>query len=194
MRIKNKYSTLLLIVIISGLFSLTSCNHDRNHPGWAYMPDMYYSEATDAYSENAVFRDSVANQLPVTGTIARGHMPYPYRQKNYPDQILAGKELMNPIPVNEETLNRGKKQYEIYCESCHGVAGDGNGHLYTSKLYPMKPTTLIEKYVQSKPDGEIYHVITMGSLSGLMGAHGSQIKPEDRWKIINYVRTELVKK
>ena len=100
---------------------------------------------------------------------------------------------MNPIAVNEETLSRGKKQYEIYCNSCHGPVGDGNGHLYTSKLYPMKPTTLIEKYVQSKPDGELFHIITMGSLSGLMGAHGSQIKPEDRWKIIHYVRTELVK-
>jgi len=43
--------------------------------------------------------------------------------------------------------------------------------------------------VQNKPDGEIYHVITMGSLSGLMGPHGSQIRPDKRWMIINYVRS-----
>lgn len=194
MKIRNKYSSFLLILMISGLFSLTSCNHDRNHPGWVYMPDMYYSEATEAYSENNVFRDGIANQMPVPGTISRGNMPYPYKQKSYPDQLLAGKELMNPIPINAETLSRGKIQYEIFCISCHGSAGDGNGHLYTSKLYPMKPTSLIENYVQSKADGELYHIITMGSLSGLMGAHGSQIKPDDRWKIINYVRNELIKK
>ncbi len=194
MKIRNKYSSLLLIALISGLFMLSSCNHDRNHPGWAYMPDMYYSEATDAYSENPIFRDSMANQLPVPGTISRGHMPYPYKQKSYTDQILAGQEMTNPFVVNQEVLSRGKKQYEIFCSSCHGLAGDGNGHLYTSKLYPMKPTSLIETYVQSKADGELYHIITVGSLSGLMGAHGSQIKPDDRWKIIHYVRTELVKK
>ena len=193
MLFSKKHSPLFLIVIISGLFSLTSCNHDRNHPGWAYMPDMYYSEATEAYSENNVFRDGVANQLPVAGTISRGHMPYPYKQKSFADQILAGKELINPIPINAETLSNGKKQYEIFCASCHGLEGDGNGHLYTSKLFPLKPTTLIEAYVQNKPDGEIFHVITVGSLSGLMGAHGSQIKAEDRWEIVNYIRTELAK-
>ena len=100
---------------------------------------------------------------------------------------------MNPIEINEETLAEGEAQYEIFCASCHGEAGDGNGHLYTSKVYPMKPTSLIESYVQNKADGEQFHIITVGSLSGLMGAHGTQIKAENRWKIINYIREELVK-
>jgi hypothetical protein len=50
------------------------------------------------------------------------------------------------------------------------------------------PSNLITDPVKSKPDGEYYHVITLGTLSGLMGAHGSQISPENRWKIIDYVR------
>ncbi len=77
----------------------------------------------------------------------------------------------------------------FFCISCHGELGAGDGHLYTSGLFAAKPTSLIEDYVQNKPDGEIYHVITMGSLSGLMGAHGSQIRPAKRWMIINYVRS-----
>ncbi|MCG8580970.1 MAG: c-type cytochrome [Bacteroidales bacterium] len=192
MNVTQKYSLLLFILFI-GIFS-SSCNHDRNHPGYAYMPDMYYSEPSSAYSDNAVFRDSITNQMPVPGTIARGKMPYPYKQKSFPDQIAAGKELKNPVPVNLVTLKRGREQYQIFCASCHGEKGDGNGHLYTSKLFSAKPTSLIEPYVQDKPDGEIFHIITVGSLSGLMGAHGSQIDKEDRWAIINYVRNELVKK
>jgi hypothetical protein len=35
-------------------------------------------------------------------------------------------------------------------------------------------------------DGKIYHTITYGI--NLMGAHASQINPEDRWKIVMYVR------
>lgn len=194
METRKRYSLILLGVLAIGLLGLSSCNHDPNHPGWAYMPDMYYSEPSNAYSENTVFRDSMSNQLPVQGTIPRGHMPYPYKQKSYDDQILAGKELVNPIEANDKNLERGKKQFEIYCSNCHGLSGDGKGYLFTSGLFPAKPTSLIGDVVQNKPDGEIYHIITMGSLSGLMGAHGSQIHPDDRWKIINYLRTVLAKK
>jgi len=35
-------------------------------------------------------------------------------------------------------------------------------------------------------DGKVFHTITYGI--NLMGAHASQINPEDRWKIVMYVR------
>ncbi len=192
---KVKYKILKnAFFILSLMIFLSACNHEKTHPGYAYMPDMYYSEAANANSPSTVFKNKMTNQMPAPGTIARGHMPYPYQAKNYLDQIAAGNELINPVEINLQTLAEGKAQYDIFCMSCHGDLGDGNGFLYTSKLYPMKPTSLIESYVQDKKDGEIFHVITVGSLSGLMGAHGSQIKAEDRWKIINYIRTDLAKK
>jgi hypothetical protein len=36
-------------------------------------------------------------------------------------------------------------------------------------------------------DGEIFHTITVGY--GSMGAHGSQIKAEDIWSLVLYVRS-----
>jgi mono/diheme cytochrome c family protein len=36
-------------------------------------------------------------------------------------------------------------------------------------------------------EGHIFHVITNGA--GLMRPHGSQVSPEDRWKIAKYVKT-----
>ena len=174
-------------------FFLSSCNHDRNIPAYIYMPDMAYSEAADAYTENPVFKDSLTMQTPVAGTIPRGWNYYPYKAKSYPDQVLAGQELINPVAVSSESLATGKAQYDIYCSICHGPSGQSDGSLYTSKKFPMKPTSLVDKYVQGKPDGELYHIITVGSLSGLMGAHGAQITQQHRWMIINYVR-ELAKK
>jgi mono/diheme cytochrome c family protein len=168
---------------------LMSCNHKRNHPGYAYMPDMYYSEPYDAYTANPLFKDSLTMQTPVRGTIARDHVPsYPYRAKSLEDQQRAGRELMNPIPVSAEVLVIGKEQYGIFCIGCHGENGDGKGYLFTSKRFPAQPTSLIGDLVKNKPDGELYHVITLGTLSGLMGGHGAQIPPENRWKIIHYVR------
>ena len=185
-----KISLKLFIVLITSALLFSACSHDRNNPGYAYMPDMYYSEAYDAYTENPVFADSLTNQLPPKGSIARGQAPpYYYKAKSFDDQRRAGIELINPIEANAETLSAGKEQFRIYCSNCHGVLGKGYGHLYKSKKFPIQPTTLVEDYVQSKPDGELYHIITTGSISGLMGAHGAQIKPDDRWKVINYIRT-----
>jgi mono/diheme cytochrome c family protein len=181
-----KYTVIPLLAVM--LF-MSSCNHDRNQPGYAYMPDMYYSEAYDAYTANPVFSDSLTMQAPVKGTIARGHYPaYPYKPKSADDQKRAGLELVNPVPVSPESIAKGKELYSIFCINCHGELGDGQGFLFTSKRFPAQPTSLIGDLVKNKPDGELYHVITLGSLSGLMGAHGSQIAPENRWKIIDYVR------
>ncbi len=46
-----------------------------------------------------------------------------------------------------------------------------------------------KKDLVEKPDGEMYHSITVGY--GIMGAHGSQIRQEDRWKVILYIRDNL---
>jgi len=182
---------LMLAAIL--MMTLFSCRHDRNHPGYAYMPDMYYSEAYDPYTPNPVLSDSVTMQMPVQGTIPRGHLPYPYKPKSYDDQLKAGAELLNPVLHSSDAISTGKLHYEIYCSMCHGERGKGDGHLFTSGKFTAKPTVLTDSLVQSKKDGEIYHIITVGSLSGLMGAHGAQITPENRWNIIHYIR-ELGKK
>ena len=201
MKLKNykhmKYSRYFALIVLF-LVVLTSCNKDKNNPGYDYMGsyDMYYTKYYKAYSPNPVFKDSITNQLPVDGTVSRGHMPFPYATKSIGDravnQSLAGIQLSNPVEPNDESIAKGKKLFNIFCKVCHGETGAGDGHLYTSGLFPAKPTSLIESYVQNKPDGEIYYVITAGSISGLMGPHGTQVTPDERWMIINYLRS-LVK-
>ncbi len=192
-----KYSRYLALIVLFFVV-LTSCNKDKNNPGYDYMGshDMYYTKYYKAYSPNPIFKDSMTNQLPVEGTVSRGHMPFPYPTKSIGDravnQSLAGLQVSNPIEYNDESVAKGKKLFNIYCKVCHGETGAGDGHLYTSGLFPAKPTSLIESYVQNKPDGEIYYVITAGSISGLMGPHGTQVTPDERWMIINYLRS-LVK-
>jgi mono/diheme cytochrome c family protein len=182
--------TLLVLVVV-----LSGCNHHRNDPGYAYMGelDMYYSVPYDAYTANPVFTDSLTMQTPPEGTIARGQVPYPYQPKSMDEQVRAGLELVNPVDPTPKAIAEGKEQYQVFCAICHGDAGDGQGYLYTSKLFTAMPRVLNDEYVQSKPDGEIYHVISLGTVSGLMGPHAAQIRPDKRWKIIHYLRT-LAKK
>lgn len=180
----KQFKSILLVLIVLAAFG---CKRDNNTTGYAYFPDMAYSNAFETWGSSPNYSDSVTMLLPVEGTVPRGMIPYQYA-KSFDEQQRAGRELISPVEANTANLLRGKAQYDIYCAMCHGDKGQGNGHLFTSKLFPVQPTSLVGDYVQNKPDGEIYHVITLGSLSGLMGAHGSLIKPDDRWKIIAYVK------
>lgn len=184
MNTMKKIKPILLILIV---VAAIGCKRDNNSTGHAYFPDMAYSHAFETYGSSPNFSDSVTMLMPVKGTVPRGMIPYQY-SKTFEDQQLAGIELVNPVELSKENLQKGAAQYAIYCAMCHGDQGKGDGHLFTSKLFPVQPTSLVGDYVQNKPDGELFHVVTLGSLSGLMGAHGSLINPEDRWKIIAYVK------
>jgi mono/diheme cytochrome c family protein len=179
-----KIPTALLFMMIV----LVSCNRRQDHPGHIYYPDMTYSQAYETYSENPVFESGRTMRDPVEGTVTRDMVPFGYTKDQ---RVLAGKELINPFEPTQENVDRGKEMYGIYCLICHGELGDGQGHLFTSGKYPFPIRSLLTEQVQNVPDGEIYHVITVGF--GVMGAHGAQIKPEDRWRIVNYVKQELGK-
>jgi mono/diheme cytochrome c family protein len=180
-------------ILLSVVF--ISCERDKNNPGYAYMADydMYYTKFAKAYAPNDVLPNGMVNQPLPDGAVARNSVYYPFHPtsvvEKVQDQERAGKVLKNPVPATKENLAEGKRQYDIFCADCHGIDLKGNGHLYSSGLYPAKPRDLTGDYVQNLPDGSIYFIITEGSLSGLMGPHGTQVTPENRWKIVNYIRS-----
>lgn len=154
------------------------------------MPDMYYSNAYESYTPNPNFEDNLTMRTPVEGTVPREMLPFAW-ENNEEDRLAAGEALVNPLESNEANLVRGREAYEIFCSSCHGPTGDGQGHLFTSERYPYPPADLISDNVKALKDGEIYHSITVGY--GIMGAHGGMIRPDDRWKIILHIRENLQK-
>jgi len=178
----NFFKTLFLVFLLMNLYS---CNRNRNNPGWDYFPDMFYSTAYETNSKNPNFENGMTMRVPVPGTVPRDFTPFEYT--NDPEsRIKAGKELANPFLMTPEALSGGKVIYTTFCIGCHGIAGKGDGHLYTSGLYPIKPLSLSGDTASKLKDGEIYHTITLGIRS--MGAHGSQIRPDDRWKLVLYTR------
>ncbi|HYQ59165.1 MAG TPA: cytochrome c, partial [Draconibacterium sp.] len=170
-------------------FSLiSSCDYNRRTTGWQYFNDMVTSPAYESYTPNPNFADGKTMQPPVPGTIPRGTVPYAY-QKTDEDRALAAATLVNNLEPSKENLERGERMYGIYCMQCHGEKGDGQGSLYVSKKYTYPPASLLSEKMMANPEGEIYHVITVGF--GIMGEHGSMIKPDDRWKIAMYVKEVL---
>lgn len=183
--------TNITITIVAFFLILSGCDRTRQDKGKEYFPDMAHSLATDTYEESTLFDNSSSALKPVEGTVPRKMIPYQF-PATFDGREDAGEKLTNPVALNAETLSKGKEQYEIFCVNCHGEKGDGQGYLYTSKKYLVQPKSLITEEWEDLPGGEIYHVITVGQ--GVMGAHGPQISPENRWKIVHYIQEELQNK
>ena len=174
----------IVIAVISVVSIMSSCKSDPNSPGFEYMPDMYRSPAFEAYSGNAFYADSMEARLPVTNTIPRGFMPYPY-PNTAEGYEAAGADLKNPLAYNKDVLSQGKEIYTKFCVQCHGKDGQGDGPVASNPRWPGPPPPYNGR-LADLPAGKIFHSITYGK--GLMGSHSAQISQEDRWKLVYYVQ------
>jgi mono/diheme cytochrome c family protein len=213
MKSKMRIGSILMIAVLI----LSSCAAGPDNPGVEYAPQMYHStpyeplsQITDEESgrwingldfalsqdkkdnpyaeEHAEFYNSnpynafgMTMRKPVEGTVRRGqYLPVRIAPDDYE---TAASLLENPTDSSEVVLKDGKVLYERFCQHCHGAEGLGDGKV--GKVY-KGVTAYTSASVIDKPGGHIYHVITHGK--GRMGAHGSQISEEDRWKIVRYVQ------
>jgi mono/diheme cytochrome c family protein len=173
MRKYIKFNIALLV-----LATIVSCS-DKRERQYQYMPDMYVAVPYEADAEKGNTGFS-SNLKPVNGSIARGNVPYEYSNSN------AAYEKAK----DETSLEKGKKMYTIYCVSCHGKKGDGNGYLSQAEKFIGIPSYKDRDITE----GSIYHVIMHGK--NVMGSHASQITHDERWQIVQYVgklRNDLLK-
>jgi mono/diheme cytochrome c family protein len=118
------------------------------------------------------------------------------------DGTLAGEGYyVNHIPPEavqkangwEALLKRGRQQFNVHCAICHGTSARGglnelaHGTVGAYGL-SIEPKNLVDpaKLVPSQADGEIFNTITNGK--GAMSAYGHQVKVQDRWAIVAYLR------
>ena len=128
--------------------------------------------------KSSVFTNNSGMRLPVEGTIARGHLPYPYK-----GQLTPTETLPNPLLPTTEVLELGKKKFNTYCSPCHGNHADGDSRLRGQ--FP-NPPTLHSQRARDFGDGMIYHIIVNGQ--NVMPSYESQTSIEERWSIVHYVR------
>ena len=163
------------------LFLVAACSSTK--PRYEYAPNMVDSLAYESFSANPVTRDGKTMMAPAPGTIPRGTKPFRY-DASPGDATRAGRELVNPVERTEEALARGEKMFQIYCTPCHGARGLGDGPMIPAF---SKPPSFLDERARSLPDGQLFHIITRGQ--NKMGSYAAQITPEDRWKVIHFVRS-----
>ena len=95
--------------------------------------------------------------------------------------------LENPIIPDIESVSRGEEIYNKTCITCHGEGGAGDGS--ASDELEVNPANLVSKPTQDLSDGELFFTITNGREGTPMPAWKGGITPEDRWNLVNYIRT-----
>ncbi len=164
-----------LVLVTGASLVLGGCSNEV--PNIEIIQDMMNSPAVKAQEAGPE-----GMRMPPPGTVPRGFDVYPYKG----DFATAERDLKNDVPVTEESLKRGKFLYETYCYVCHGVRAKGDGPVGAKMI--VKPPSLVSDKIKAFKDGRIYHIITEGQ--GVMGSYASQIiDPDDRWKVVNYVRS-----
>jgi mono/diheme cytochrome c family protein len=161
---------------------------------------------------NPLFMDNRADRRPVAGTIAQGELQ---RDEHLYDGLVNGQlattfpevdKLLSPDQLKPDmdlekkftlVMNRGQQRFNIYCASCHGFAGLGNGTTAQraealqrtgEEMVWVQPAAFAEPKspVREQPIGQIFQTITNGVRS--MKGYGYRVSPEDRWAIVLYVK------
>lgn len=180
-RTSNIFKMLMFASIAT--FGISSCTRSNQSPGYEYMPDMYRSQSYKPYSASSVFKDGISARKPPAGSIAQNQVPFNY--KNDPAEYeRAGLELKSPLPESNMNKEKGKVLFIAFCSHCHGATGDGKGQIVKLDLFPPIPS--FNNQLKELSEGKMFFSITYGK--GLMGSHASQLDPEERWQIIQYIK------
>jgi mono/diheme cytochrome c family protein len=172
--------------------------------------DMDHQAKVKYQTKSDFFADGLGARRPVKGTLPMGfdvpsapasspeHQPPQYGFTNGLDYYHTGKMgdyygegLPKEIQLTKSFLERGERQYNIYCAVCHAASGNGKG--VTSQFGIAnafnfhQPGSLDPANAAAyRADGAIYDVIVNGK--GLMGPYGGSISVQDRWAIVAYIR------
>lgn len=161
------------------------------------FPDMDHQAKYKPQAENSFFADGRNDRPLPMNAVARGnYLNYEaVFAEDFEDTVLGNTVFLQgknpdgsfhdgfPLPVTESLIRMGQQKYEIFCTSCHGAAGDGNG---VTKPYGILATSYHDDRLRGESDGYIYDVIANGK--GLMYGLKDRLTPEERWAVVLYVR------
>ena len=150
-----------------------------------WFPQMKWQPAVQAF-ERVEWQGRLEGFLPPEGTI-------PITGGEADNSLMTDDEaatLVNPRPRSLESVQNGKAQYEIYCITCHGESGLGDGPVsmtgeIVGPFVGVLPIAGPASIAKVRSEGHIYNTIRYGRRR--MPTY-RRISSEDRWDIVNYVK------
>jgi len=149
--------------------------------GCDVLDPMMVQQKVKPYRPSDFYEDGIPMRPAPPGTVGREELR--------PAAVAAGigpddRPLARiPLPVTRQTLETGRKQYEIVCGVCHGLLGDGDSPV--ARNMSLRPPPSLHLKV-GNPDGYFYGVIARGY--GVMPSYASHLTVEERWAVVAYLR------
>lgn len=148
-----------------------------------FQPKYLPQQASPMFADGRAMRPPVAGTVAVDQVVDNTHLLL--------GEVAGEPATTFPMRVTEQLMQRGRQRYDIYCATCHGLAGDGDGmvsQLAFEREEPkwVRPLALHGLAVRDQKVGELFQTISNGART--MPGYGSQIPVEDRWAIVLYIK------
>jgi mono/diheme cytochrome c family protein len=148
----------------------------------ACRQDMHDQPKYVPLRQSSFFGDERSARPLVPGTVARGHLHDDTLL--YTGKINGADATVFPLVPDSRMMARGQERFDIYCSPCHGRTGQGDGMVVRRGF--RRPPSFHEDRLRNAPIGHLFDVITNGF--GAMPDYATQIRADDRWAIVAYVR------
>jgi mono/diheme cytochrome c family protein len=148
----------------------------------ACRQDMHDQPKYEPLEASNFFPDGQTSRPLVEGTVARGQLRED--EHFYTGKIGGQLATTFPAPVTRDVVDRGQERYNIYCAPCHDRVGRGEG-MIVQRGYRQPQSFHIDR-LREAPPGHFFDANTNGF--GAMPDYRAQIRPEDRWAIVAYIR------
>lgn len=197
-------------LVFRAIFVTSDAPPFRIDNGMAYQP-RFKGQYPNTFLQETTGNE-VNNRPPVARTIVYNStfdehfdtgkvngQPAPGFPKRILDQLAREAESKEPPPKPgdppKRLVDRGQRQFNIFCAQCHGIAGYGDGMIHRvaeerarngmMSLW-VPPKSFHDPLIASQNEGQIFDTLTNGK--NKMWGYGYRIPPEDRWAIILYIR------
>jgi putative copper export protein/mono/diheme cytochrome c family protein len=91
------------------------------------------------------------------------------------------------VPYQTISVSNGIELFAQHCTDCHGASAHGDGPQARALVLP--PADLTEPHTALHTAGDIFWWLTHGKPPGVMPGFAGQLSEDDRWDVINFLRT-----